>query len=283
MNNILEKYISFSILDYLSDGEKSYLNQVFIKYNGYPSLEDLWALMDEPWIKLCCDPQMMDERITKYYQHPVWLLNGLFIEQDSQSIDNRCIFTNWVVSHSPGRIADFGGGFGSLARMIGSALPDTVVEVVDPHPHKAAISLAESTPNVRFVPDLNGEYDLLIATDVFEHVLDPIGLTAITANHLKRGGVYLIANCFKPAIKCHLPQLFHLNISWDKVMKTMGLEPEEKVGYGRAYRRVVTEYNLDKARKVDECSKSLFPLVKYLPLGQAEAGKLLVSLLCRKV
>ena len=48
----------------------------------------------------------------------------------------------------------------------------------------------------------------MIATDVFEHVPDPVALAAKTANHLRIGCHYLIANCFFPVI-ARLPQLLH--------------------------------------------------------------------------
>ncbi|MEA1048976.1 class I SAM-dependent methyltransferase [Lamprobacter modestohalophilus] len=123
--------------------------------------------------------------------HPVWLLNGLFIEQHAQSLDNRRRFTDWVAAQSPRRVADYGGGFGGLARMIGAACPSAEVEVIEPHPHPLAIERARRSPNVHYRPALDGEYDILIATDVFEHVPDPLGLAAETAAALKPGGHYL--------------------------------------------------------------------------------------------
>jgi site-specific recombinase XerC len=77
-------------------------------------------------------------------------------------------------------VADYGGGFVALARLLGSAMCDKQVEVVEPHPHAAAIALAAATPNVRNVPELTGHYVLLIATDVFTHVPDPIDLAFST-------------------------------------------------------------------------------------------------------
>jgi hypothetical protein len=222
----------------------------------------------------------MDERVTAFYLHPVWMLNGLFIEQDTQSLASRRVFTDWISKQAPARVADFGGGFGGLARFIGEALPNAQVEVVEPHPHPAAIALAASTPNVRFVPELSGEYDLLIATDVFEHVPDPIGLAAETAVHLRVDGVYLIANCFRPVVLCHLPQLFHFNMSWDLVVQAMGLQPGERVGYGRAFRRTASDFDIDAARQVGNCAKRLYPFVRILPRGQALIGKLLMRGFC---
>lgn len=40
----------------------------------------------------------MDARIGSFYAHPVWLLNGLFIEQNAQSLANRRGFTDWVAA-----------------------------------------------------------------------------------------------------------------------------------------------------------------------------------------
>ena len=146
--------------------------------------------MDEPCRTLGCDPLQMDERVRRFYEHPVWMLNGVFIEQHDLSLRNRQGFTAWVAQQKPRRVADFGGGFGGLARFIGDALPPASVEVVEPHPHPAAIALAlaQHAPNVRYVPELSEENDLLIATDVFEHVPDPIGLAHQTGAHLRVGG-----------------------------------------------------------------------------------------------
>jgi len=274
----LTSYVSSLVLEHLSDYEKAYLIEIFHRFGGYPTLEQLWQLMDEPWLDLGCDPQNLDERVFRFYQHPVWLLNGLFIEQDEQSLRNRQGFADWVVQQQPHRVADFGGGFGGLARFIGQALPSAHIEIVEPHPHPSAIALADNTPNVRFVPELIGEYDLLIATDVFEHVSNPIDLAANTANHLRIDGQYLIANCFQPVILCHLPQLFHLNYAWDAAMKAMGLEPDETVLYGRAYRRVK---NLDvtAAHQIENRARGLYPWIQKLPIprGKTRLGRLLVK------
>ena len=263
---------------HLREQERSYLLSVFERYQGYPSLQQLWQLMDEQWQAHGCDPLQMDERVSAFYRHPVWLLNGLFIEQDPQRLAHRQAFTTWVTQQGPERVADFGGGFGGLARFIGAALPQASVEVVEPHPHPAAIALAEDTPNVRFVPELTGDYDLLIATDVFEHVPDPIALAASTARHLRIGGRYLIANCFAPVIACHLPQLFHLSIGWNQAMRAMGLQPLETVQYGRAYGRT-GDLDEEAARQAEFLARRVYPWVQFLPKGRSRAGRALMRLM----
>jgi ubiquinone/menaquinone biosynthesis C-methylase UbiE len=214
---LIYNYVSPLVVDLLSREETDYLEDIFQSYGGFPDLQQLWNLMDESWIRHGCDPNVMDSRIDVFYRDPVWLLNGLFIEQDHQSLQNRRKFVDWVVEQEPLRVADFGGGFGGLARMIGAELPSCMVEIIDPHPHKAAVALANNTDNVRFVPELSESYDILIATDVFEHVPDPVGLTAETAAYLRPEGYYLIANYFAPAILCHLPQLFYLKQEKQKI------------------------------------------------------------------
>lgn len=260
----LRQWLPADDLALITPEEQRWLAGIFKRFGGYPSLEELWAVMDEPWRELNCDPEVMDARIGTFYAHPVWLLNGLFIEQHAQSLDNRRGFTDWVAAQSPRRVADYGGGFGGLARMIGAACRTAEVEVIEPHPHPLAIERARRSPNVRYRPALDGEYDILIATDVFEHVPDPLGLAAETAAALKPGGRYLIANCFQPVILCHLPQTFHFRHSWDGALRALGLEPGKAVVYGRAFMRR-GHLDIKAARDFEHRSQRLWPLTRPLP------------------
>lgn len=276
---ILRSLVQSHLHDKLLPNEREWLEKTFGKNkNRFPTLEQIWQLMDEQWISHQCDPSQANNNLIEFYNHPVWLLNGLFIEQDADSLAHRRAFTDWIVQQTPARIADFGGGFGGLARFVGQALPDAQVEVVEPHPRAIAIAMAANTPNVRFVPELTGEYDLMIATDVFEHVLDPLGLCADTATHLKVGGQYLIANCFAPVIKCHLPQLFHFEYGWNTAMQALGLMPGDRVRYGHAYRRI-GPLNLAAARKAGELAHRLYPIIRHIPRGRTLLGHVALKLL----
>lgn len=249
--------------EHLGSSERRYITSV-LKDNEAPDLEGMWALIDAAWDECGCDPAVMDERISRFYDHPVWLLNGLFIEQHAESLRHRRDFAQHVASLKPKRIADFGGGYGSLARMIGASCADVEVHVVEPHPHAVAVSEAQHTPNVRYVPELSGEYDVLIATDVFEHVPDPLALVEATAAYLREGGEYLIANCFRPVIRCHLSSTFHFRLSWEMAMRAMNLQPGEVVAYGRAYRRV-GPVSAIAARGIERRSKRWFGLIERMP------------------
>ena len=275
---LIEENISSIILDSISNDEKIYLNQVFNKFNGYPPLKDLWKLMDEAWVEIGCNPFKIDNKINIFYNHPVWLLNGLFIEQDEMSLKYRKIFLNWIKKKSPSRIADFGGGFGGLARLIAEELPRSKVEIIEPHPHPAAISLINKKSNIEYKEALTGKYDLLIATDVFEHIINPLEIAYETSTFLKEKGTYLIANCFAPVIKCHLPQLFYFQICWTETMREMGLKPKESISYGISYERD-GQLDLIKAKKVEALGKKLYKFLKILPKGKSYIGNNLLRIL----
>lgn len=274
----LETLIPSNVLEHMSPDEKKWFSEIFSRFGGrYPNLEQLWKLMDEPWAALGCDHDVMDDRIRQYYMHPVWLLNGLFIEQHDLSLNNREEFSKWVALQKPRRIADYGGGYGGLARMIGKICPDTVVEIIEPHPHPAAIALTGKTSNVSYRPELTGEYDVLIATDVFEHVPDPLLLAFQTAGFLKHDGLFLFGNCFSPVIRCHLPQTFHFRYTWAAFMRRLGLVLEERVVYGDAYRKS-RELDFVSAKELEKKSNALFFVTKNI---HGRLAKLLSDFLIR--
>jgi len=223
-----------------------------------PSLEQIWLCMDAVWDQLGCDNKYVDlERMSQFYSHPVWLLNGLFIEQHALSLKNREIVSDWIAERGARRIADFGGGFGTLARMIAGKCPRADVDVIEPFPNQFAIQKSKKFTNIRYQKRLDGLYDLIVAMDVFEHVSDPLRLVRETAEHLRRNGIYLTANCFHPVIKCHLPITFHFRRSWNMALRMMKLRHLEDVCYGGAFRKV-GDGGIIAARVVESVSRSSF-------------------------
>lgn len=259
----LADFIDTADLKFIEHKEQQWLQGAFERFNGFPTLENLWKIMDEIWCEYNCDPKNLDSRVDNFYSHPVWLLSGLFIEQHQLSLVNRQIFTKWVSTKKPKRVADFGGGFGSLARMIAESCPETFIEVIEPHPHKLAIEKSKEFNKLIYKNNLDGEYDILIATDVFEHVSDPLGLVAETSMFLNKEGFYLIANHFQPIIKCHLPQSYHLHHTFDYALEAMNFKIIEKIIYGKVF-KLNKKLNLDEARKIEKKSKRLWYFTKYL-------------------
>src|SRR5262249_10602611 len=114
-----------------------------------PTLEQIWLCMDVVWDQLGCNNRSTDvEKIEAFYCHPIWLLNGLFIEQHSESLRHRERVSDWIAKRGAKRIADFGGGFGTLARMIAVKCPQSDVEVIEPYPHPLAVAKSEEFANV---------------------------------------------------------------------------------------------------------------------------------------
>lgn len=220
--------------------------------------------MDECWLALECDPRIMDERVQQFYQHPVWLLNGLFAETHAESISHRQAMVDWAVLRRPLRIADYGGGFGTLAAMLASSLPDASIDVIEPYPHSLALERARGIPNLEYRGSLQGAYDLIFATDVFEHVPDPVALAMELKESLGDRGSLLMANCFEPVIHCHLPQNMHFLHTWRRVMSAIGLKQIEQVAYGDTF-MTDRACDHDAARRVEKRSRMHHKLLSWLP------------------
>ena len=192
-----------------------------------PVLEDMWRLMDRVWSDLGCDNGQLDwDQIGAFYRHPIWLLNGLFVEADPTSMQHRQALARWIHQRDSEirTVLDYGGGFGTLARLIAADHEDRVhVDVLDPFPHQAALDRAASFSNVAYVSEIDRVYDCIVCTDVLEHVPDPLATLAGMIETVRVDGYLLIANHFKPSIQCHLPTTFHLHYTFDLIVRYMGL------------------------------------------------------------
>lgn len=202
--------------------------------NDQLSLEEMWALMDLAWATTNADSGT-PQTLADFYAHPVWTLNGIFTETHEESVYNRTIFANRIAETQPERIADYGGGFGALARLLAKRLPQTSIEIIEPYPAKLALSLCKDFPNIHFVNQLSGIYDVIVALDVLEHVPYPLDLVYKFTQYINKSSYLFLANCFYPVIKCHLPCTFYLRDWFDFLTKKMGLLPSEKILYARMY------------------------------------------------
>jgi 2-polyprenyl-3-methyl-5-hydroxy-6-metoxy-1,4-benzoquinol methylase len=190
--------------------------------------EDIWFLMDRTWDRLDCDHNHPTRpNITAFYRHPVWILNGLFIEQDPVSMGHRHAICDWLVKRFGNRIdcriLDYGGGFGTMARLVAEANAAWKIDIFDPHPSDSAVRKSAAFPGIRFVRDVKNVYDGLLCIDVLEHVPDPIRTLSQMVRRVRPGGYLLIANFFHPVIKCHLPQTFHLRYTFVVFCYLLGL------------------------------------------------------------
>lgn len=192
---------------------------------GQSELEQMWYLMDLVWDDYNCDNQKLNwNQISEFYSHPVWLLNGLFIEQDNVSMQHRYVISDWVIKNRVKRVVDYGGGFGTLARLIAEKDSKTIVDIYEPHPSRFGLKRASEFSNINMIDKLTSGYDAMLSTDVLEHVPDPLVDFSFMINSVNVGGHLIIANCFFPVIKCHLPQNFHFRFTFNIFARMMGLE-----------------------------------------------------------
>lgn len=253
------------ISDYSVDAaEETALESILSSTGTNLTLEQLWGLMDLAWQRYGCDNRSPhSDRLATFYSDPVWLLNGMFIEQHDVSMDHRHSITEAVAALAPCRVLDFGGGFGTLARLLASALPQAEIAVCEPYPPRHGIESCKSFANIRFIPELTSQsVDVLVSTDVLEHVPDPLSLLSAMVDAVRPGGHLLIANCFYPVIACHLPRTFHLRFSFDAFCQALGLEvlgPCEG-SHATIYRRAqVLQPNWARLRAMEQRSQRLFP------------------------
>ncbi len=188
-------------------------------------IDRLWALKDQVWDESGCDSAQFDDKAySKFYSHPVWLLNGIFIEQDDVSMRHRRAISDAVSALKPSSIVDFGGGFGTLARLLAVSNPSACVDICEPYPPVHGLVEAGRHSNIHYVSILQlSFYDVLVCTDVLEHVFDPLRLLADFRSALRPHGRLFIANCFYPVNKCHLPSTFHLRYTFDFFALLLGL------------------------------------------------------------
>lgn len=248
----------------LNSSEIKRVDQLLLQVGLNPSLDQIWMLVDQAWERAGCDNCDLDpERLASFYRDPVWLFYGMFIEQHDLSMAHRQAITNAVASLAPQRVIDFGGGFGTLARMLAIAMPQSEIAIYEPYPSRHGIESCRHFTQIGFVPELSTQrYDVLVSTDVLEHVSDPLELLAMMIDSVRPGGHLLIANCFYPVIACHLPCTFHMRYTFDRFCEALGLDvigPCEG-SHATLYRRSqVLEANWPHLRSMERHSLLLFP------------------------
>ena len=245
-------------------------------------LEQIWYLMDLIWDDYNCDNKNLEwNKISKFYFHPVWILNGLFIEQHDLSMSQRNAISSWIAENSFKNIVDYGGGFGTLARIIAGKDVNIDVQIYEPHPSKYALKRVAEFSNISIINKLNTNYDCLISTDVLEHVPDPLKNFSSMVNSVKVDGYLVIANCFAPVIKCHLPQTFHLRYTFNQFAKVMGLEVIGALegSHATIFQKVDNkEVNLNKIRFYEKLSKILFSIIEPLEFTARMIRKFVIKI-----
>ena len=232
-------------------------------------LNQMWYLMDLVWDDFECDNQKLNwEKIGKFYSHPVWLLNGLYIEQDEVSMGHRHAISDWVINNNLMNVVDYGGGFGTLARLVAQKKKEIKIDIYEPHPSVFGLKRASEYQNITVINQLEKDYyDCLLSTDVLEHVPDPLNDFSKMIDSVKVGGYLVIANAFFPMIKCHLPQNFHFRYTFNKFAKMMGLEVVGILegSHATIFKKIsVVKPQWKKIRFYEKLSRVSFPIIEFL-------------------
>lgn len=269
-------------LSALTSTEIEEINKLIaITGNGCLEFLEICQILDYQWDEFGCDNQNLNwDNIGKFYNHPVWLLNGIFIEQDPLSMQLRYSLVDWIFAHkdSINSVVDYGGGFGTIARAIAAQSSNFLVDVYEPHPHNLAILKSTAYPNIKFINSINTQYDCLVSTDVLEHVADPLRVFATTIESVKLNGYLVISNHFAPTIKCHLPTTFHLVYTFDYFARLMGLSVLGTCPgtYATIYQKVVEKpFNWKLINKLAAISAGLYPSLRTIAKTKNNLRKLI--------
>jgi SAM-dependent methyltransferase len=245
-----------------SPQERAYLQDTLARANP-PSLEQVWQLMDRAWMECGCDERAPTaESLQRFYRHPVWLLNGLFVEQDGLSRQIRERICAYISSLQPRRILDYGGGYGTMSRMLADRLPDAVVHLFEPHAGDAALQACAGRQNLHVTSQLEAPYDVIIALDVLEHVTDPLATVDLLSQNLRQDGHFVAGNCFFPVIRCHLPGTFHLRLTFRPLLAALGFRRVGLVDYVEVYRKRSQRRRTSGVRMLEHVSRAAFPVLR---------------------
>ena len=92
------------------------------------------------WDELGCDNKHLDDnKLAQFYSHPVWILNGLFIEQHALSMQHRNGISQWIADNKMRSVIDYGGGLEHSPGLISPGnLPETDIVIFDPYSNNSS-------------------------------------------------------------------------------------------------------------------------------------------------
>jgi 2-polyprenyl-6-hydroxyphenyl methylase/3-demethylubiquinone-9 3-methyltransferase len=210
--------------DLLSIKERVYLSQFPEKTDL--KIQHLFDELDLAWNGAFQGPNddLYVDALTKFYSHPVWILNGIFSSVDPVSLGHRIAIAEQICKLNPCSVVDYGGGLGELSIQIAKLNSSIAINIVEPYPTNLMKSRILNFGNIAHLTKLPDAYDLIVAQDVLEHVKNPIELSLSLISNLNKGGYIIFANCFFPLIKCHLSETFYLRYTFSFIMKFAGLK-----------------------------------------------------------
>jgi 2-polyprenyl-6-hydroxyphenyl methylase/3-demethylubiquinone-9 3-methyltransferase len=194
-------------------------------------------------------------------------------------MQHRNAISDWTVRKKLKKVLDYGGGFGTLARLIAEKDPTISIDIYEPYPSNYAILRTADYNNIQFIDSISNPYDCIVSIDVLEHVSDPLTIFSQMSKSVKKNGYLIIANNFWPVIKCHLPSTFHLRYTFDTFARLMGLEllgPCEGSHAHIYQKRKDVPFNWYRIRMYEQVSRILFPFLNILHVFYRRVKKIVL-------
>ena len=246
--------------------QKKTINNIIELAGRSIKISQLWLLMDIIWEKYNCDQnKYCSDKYSLFYSHPIWLLNGMYIEQDPISISQRKGIAENIKNKLHKKILDYGGGFGTLAILIAQQSKELNINIYEPYPPESDTNKISNYKNICLTDKIDSTtYNAVTCIDVLEHLHNPINTLITIADSLKIGGEVYFANCFSPVILCHLPKTFHLRYTFRFVCFLIGLRYIEKCSgsHSHIYRKYSNKNVPNYILKIFiSLSKLIYPLL----------------------
>ena len=188
-------------------------------------IKNLHNEMDKVWNEIFSSNQTKNfsQKLSCFYSHPVWLLNTFFTKNDKESVSHRYSISLYIKKINARKVLDYGGGGGSLAEIINKSSGNIKIDIYEPYSSKYLKFCIKNKSNINIVSDLfNDYYDVIVAQDVLEHLVDPFKAVKEISKSINVGTHVIFANCFYPQIKCHLKRNFHLRHTFKHIIKYLG-------------------------------------------------------------
>ena len=238
--------------------------------------------MDKVWRDLKLDNKipvsLQLNAASKFYSHPVWVLNGIFSQLDKNSLAHRVAIANLINKLDITSVADYGGGSGALARLI-SEISQVNVDIIEPYPFQFFTEQLDDFHKITIKSVLGSNYDAIIAQDVLEHLDNPLEVALDMVKATRMNGYIVFANCFYPDIHCHLPSTFYLRYTFPFLMTYFGLKYVQRVP-GASHALLFQRVRLPKLKTFKAAvrfASLLGPILNQVLGAAAYAKRMLVS------
>jgi len=199
-----------------------------------PTVQELWRILDAVWDQMGIETENGDS-LKEYYSHPIWLYNGLIVESNPICVKTRYEIIQLAKKYSPRTVLDLGGGTGILLKIAHAEIPQADrFDLVDISIKWESYVSEGLRPfgRIRALDHPQPPYDVVLSTEVMEHLRNPFEAISSINKFLKPRGVFIGTWSFYPMTRCHLPQNFYLARIFHNAVTLFGFKLLEKVNCG---------------------------------------------------